>query len=527
MTPQEIVKPILNMVFSDLVMDKEFLYNLEHKPEKIIVMDPTCGVGTLIIEGLKILTHYVHNLNTTKKIKDDIVLKLKENSIIGQDKVTRMVKLSKINMLLEGANSSNIHLGNSILGNSKINKYFNKVSLIITNPPFGARFSLEEFRGDKYFPIINRMIDKGYKGNIDSELTLLDKSIALLKENGKLLIVVPDSVISAEGIYKNFREELIRLCNIKAVINLPATAFAQAGTRTKTSILYLEKKEVNDANIFMATCSNLGYVVKERMGVPVKFSDGFNEMEGISKMYIESLGTTDISSFKILNKNPEVSIIKQSMLKDNALTPNLYSFNILENSNFIIKNEQLGILKLSDLVTFESKNRKKKLTNEEIKHISLLHINQDGTINFKEVEEFNPISKGNECFENDILFSKLNPRILRVAIVPKYDKKLVCSNEFEILRAKQGINPYIIYKLLTMSEIRNQIESLTTGTSSSHNRVKATKLAEIIIPFPKKNTKLLEDFNEKADEIEKSFIKKYEIEKNLDEIGKEIRDILF
>ena len=274
----------------------------------------------------------------------------------------------------------------------------------------------------------------------------------------------------------------------------------------------------------MWVCKECG---KERMGVPVKFSDGFNEMEGISKMYIESLGTTDISSFKILNKNPEVSIIKQSMLKDNALTPNLYSFNILENSNFIIKNEQLGILKLSDIVTFESKNRKKKLTNEEIKHISLLHINQDGTINFKEVEEFNPISKGNECFENDILFSKLNPRILRVAIVPKYDKKLVCSNEFEILRAKQGINPYIIYKLLTMSEIRNQIESLTTGTSSSHNRVKATKLAEIIIPFPKKNTKLLEDFNEKADEIEKSFIKKYEIEKNLDEIGKEIRDILF
>ena len=58
--------------------------------------------------------------------------------MIGQDKVERMVRLSKINALLLGCNISNINIGNSIIGNSKINSHIGSVNMIFTNPPFGA-----------------------------------------------------------------------------------------------------------------------------------------------------------------------------------------------------------------------------------------------------------------------------------------------------------------------------------------------------------------------------------------------------
>lgn len=65
--------------------------------------------------------------------REAIVSKFRENGVIGQDKVDRMVRLSKINMLLLGGNMSNILNGNSIVGSSKLSDYKGNVDLIFTN----------------------------------------------------------------------------------------------------------------------------------------------------------------------------------------------------------------------------------------------------------------------------------------------------------------------------------------------------------------------------------------------------------
>lgn len=529
MTPQEIVEGALRIVFSDLFNDKEFENKLIENPEELIIMDPTCGVGTLIIETLKELIKYVNSLNIDEEKKKKISLILKDKCIIGQDKVSRMVKLSKINMLLEGANFSNIHAGNSILGNSAINEYYNKVSFIITNPPFGAKYAMQEFKNNELYPIINKLLLSGCSTNIDSELILLDKSIALLKEGGKLLIVVPDSVVSAKGIYESFREEILKRCDIKAVIDLPTTTFAQAGTRTKTSIMYIEKRKSNKNNIFMAVCDDLGYTVKERMGVPVKFIEGKNQMNDIAKCYISSSNLELEGDFEIISEDPSVTKIREDFIINKSLTPSFYKSERLKAifDISISNNSEFKLLKLKDIAFLESKRRKKSLTTDDIKHISLLHINTDGTINFDEVEKFEPTSKGNMCFENDVLFAKLNPRIPRITVVPKYDKQLVCSNEFEILTPKQGISPYLIYQILTLESVRNQIECLTTGTSSSHNRIKDTQLAEIVIPFPDLESNAFKELEQIASNIEECFKNKYILEKRLKENNKLIERILY
>jgi type I restriction-modification system DNA methylase subunit len=516
MTPQEVVKPVLDMIFSDIVNDSDFKNKILDNKE-FLVMDPTCGVGTLIIEALKHLTDYVDSLDIDSEHKEAIKNKLKKQSILGQDKVDRMVRLSKINYMLIDANISNIFNGNSILGKSKINEFYNKIDLIITNPPFGAKYKVSDFIGNKNYPILNEIYDSNSNNNIDSELVLLDKCISLLKNNGRLFMVVPDSVVSAKGIYAKFREKIEQYCDIKAVIELPKITFAQAGTNTKTCILYLQKTNNKSNKVYMAICDDVGYTVKKKLGVPVKIKKGTNQMLDIANGYINSDKKIMNKKFVIVKKKPSCAFVSKGFINNKIYNPSFYGSDRLKTLKELesLDNDMFELKKLSEIATFSTKKRKKYHVAEDIKHISVLHINPDGTINFREVTKYNPSSKGNECQAGDVIFSKINPRIFRAAAVPNKDFKLVCSTEFEILVPKDDISPYLLFKLLNLSLVRHQIESLTSGTSSSHNRIKTDQLMNVLIPVPKDDTEAYDRLSEVANKVKESINQKYSAENNM------------
>lgn len=514
MTPSEVTEPILDMAFNDIFNDKEFMKNLKKNNYEFTIMDPTCGVGTLIIEAFKRFEKYINELNIDGEYKDVIIKNIKQNCLIGQDKVDRMARLSKINMMLIGGNISNISVGNTISGESKINQFLNKVDLIFNNPPFGAEYNISKFIGDKNYPILNKI--EVSSGIVNSELAVLDKSISLLKPNGRLVIVVPDSVVSAKGIYEAFRKELMNSCDIKAILELPGVTFAQAGTRTKTVIMYIQKKVSINREIFMGVCNDVGYIVKERAGVPVKIQEGINEMYDISKAYLKNEKIED-EKFKIVCNIPSATIISHEYIMDNVLNPSFYSADRL---NSLIKLESIDstkftVKKLGEIVEFKNKKRKSFNVSDEIKHISVLHINPDSTIDLEQARLFKPVSKGRICESGDILFSKINPRIPRLAVMPETNETFVCSNEFEIIRVKEGISQYLLTEILKLPYVRQQIENLTSGTSSSHNRIKTEQLNEILIPLPRAGSEIEKKYNIIADKIEEAINLKYKAQNNL------------
>lgn len=473
MTPAEIATPILDMIFHDFYLEKYF-DKIELSEFKI--MDPTCGVGTLLIEASK---HYIsYIMSSNKKKKEDIVKNFLAFGVIAQDKVDRMVRLSKINTLLMGGNIQNINSGNSIYDTTFIDSYARNVDLIFTNPPFGAEYQISELNFDDFCGIDNLAITYS---SIPSELLMLLKCLKLLKDNGKLAIVLPDSFFSAKGINAQVRNFVIANYTINAVIEMPAVTFAQAGTRTKTSILYLTNKTPCICEtIVMGICNDIGYNVKERMGVPVKIKTKQNEMELIANTYCKEKRNS------ILSVIPSVTNILVNELIQEVLNPSFYSADRLQTIEMLQHIQASGyeLKKLSEIVSFNTIGRKNMNANDDVKHISVLHINPDSTIDFQQVLEYDPISKGRQCFEGDILFSKINPRIPRMTVVPKFEKALVCSNEFEILQASADIGAYAICFLLKTSYVAKQIENLTSGTSSSHSRIKRDQLADILIPYP-------------------------------------------
>ena len=476
MTPAEITMPIISMIFNDFLSEGYFN---DFDLSDFKIMDPTCGVGTLLIESARKYIDLIEEGVLPTKKKEQTIANFLNCGILGQDKVDRMVRLSKINTLLMGANCNNISIGNSIADTSSIDQWHGKIDLIFTNPPFGAEYSKIKLNTEHFSHLDTLTVET----SISSELLMLLKCLSLLKENGKLVIVLPDSVFSARGINDPVRKIILEYFTVNAIIEMPAVTFAQAGTRTKTSVLYLtKKKRVAEQQIIMAVCENIGYNVKERMGVPVKIVCGENDVERISEIYRSAESFNEM----ILSTNPSVTVVSTSDLIDNILNPSFYSANRLDVLSNLESKTMRGfeLRSLSDIVRFETIGRKNKNVSDDTKHISVLHINPDCTIDFQQVLSFEPISKGRQCFEGDILFSKINPRIPRMTVVPSFEKDLVCSNEFEILKPCSDVGAFAICFLLKTSYVMKQIEHLTSGTSSSHSRIKREQLATIKIPYP-------------------------------------------
>ena len=84
-----------------------------------------------------------------------------------------------------------------------------------------------------------------------------------------------------------------------------------------------------------------------------------------------------------------------------------------------------------------------------------------------------------------VLMSKLNPEIERVWLVDvEPNQRAVCSTEFLVLRALPPLERGYIYCLVRSPQFREQVESLVTGTSKSHQRSQAGAVLSLQVVIP-------------------------------------------
>jgi len=84
-----------------------------------------------------------------------------------------------------------------------------------------------------------------------------------------------------------------------------------------------------------------------------------------------------------------------------------------------------------------------------------------------------------------ILLSKLNPEIERVWMVDvRPGERAVCSTEFLVLRALLPFARNYVYCLTRSPIFRQQIESLVTGTSKSHQRAQVDSILNLVVVIP-------------------------------------------
>ena len=87
--------------------------------------------------------------------------------------------------------------------------------------------------------------------------------------------------------------------------------------------------------------------------------------------------------------------------------------------------------------------------------------------------------------QDTVLLSKLNPEIKRVWLVDVApDERAICSTEFLVLKARPPFQSCYVYCLALTPFFRQQIESIVTGTSKSHQRAPANAILSLEAAVP-------------------------------------------
>jgi type I restriction-modification system DNA methylase subunit len=208
-------------VLAELLLKNEDVFNIN---KSIKIIDPFCGTGGMLTESFKVLKS---NYQRTGMYDDDATEYLAKKCFYGIDIRSENISRTRLNMFLVGDGHTNMYQDNSLIPETKTGKKYlsQKYSYAITNPPYGSG----TIQANTDVISSKRM-----------EIAALCRIMDLLEINGCACVITPDGILENPSFMK-FRDEIMRTCEIYAIISLPKFAFAPY-TKEKTYALYLKKK---------------------------------------------------------------------------------------------------------------------------------------------------------------------------------------------------------------------------------------------------------------------------------------------
>ncbi|NCR08237.1 MAG: N-6 DNA methylase [Microcystis aeruginosa LG13-11] len=271
----------------------DFLVNIVNPRNGETVIDPTVGIADFLS---------VSYVNSNSKLDD--------NNIFGMDIDDQMVMLATLNMLLNGDGNAKIkakagygsllskfdHKGDILdlvpTMNQKGNwderpddNQLKKFDVVLTNPPFGEDrafvpkddkdlemiqcyelWHLYSNKGEEESQAKKKKAEK-QASKIDLGVVFLENAYRILKENGRMGIVLSNSIASIDT-HKIARKWLMDKMRIVAIFDLPANVFAETGVNTSIIVAYkpnekeLAKLKERNYQIFAKDIQKVGYEVK-------------------------------------------------------------------------------------------------------------------------------------------------------------------------------------------------------------------------------------------------------------------------
>ncbi|MDN3515262.1 MAG: N-6 DNA methylase [Candidatus Brocadia sp.] len=258
---------IVRFIIYALQIDNQAIQLINELNTLPYIIDPACGSGTFLIETMKIITKELKRKRFSEISSSNQVQRTfkrfftpgeDENQwakefLYGIDQNFDLGTSSKVNMILHGDGSANIFVQDGLLpfnmykktaGGQNIlivqepeefygNKYENgQFDVVISNPPFSVDLdNVTKQKVERSFLFYNKK---------NSENLFIERWYQLLKENGRLGVVLPESVFDTTE-NKYIRLFLFKYFKIKAVVSLPQLTF-EPYTSTKTSLLFAQKK---------------------------------------------------------------------------------------------------------------------------------------------------------------------------------------------------------------------------------------------------------------------------------------------
>lgn len=466
LTPHEVVSLATELLYSELKLDEVI------KDDFGLVLDPSCGIGSFLASFI----NKTYKECVSKKLRLNLSDYIKKK-VYGIDKSERMIKLALINLAMYGCSDINAYLKNA-LESDELNLN-NNVSVIMTNPPFGAEYPSEELEN---YRIVTQWSEKKPK-KVNSEIIFLEKYLEWLKPNGYLICIVPDSILNNKGLYQALRKGLTDEVSIKAVISLPSNTFATAGTETKTSLLFLQKKKYDPSEMtYLAICKNIGYdVVTSGTHKTKRYNDN-SDLSEILQDYRQGTSThgewiSGLNDYLRWDATYHASISKKflEMVKAN------------------------GFLKIKDIAKL-SQERFNPARYEGDKIFRYIEISDIDSIQMraygKEVRCDEAPSRARKIVHsNNVIFSTVRPERGTVAVISASQDNYVCTTGFAVLETT-AMEPMVLAYILQSEFVVKQIGKYAMGIS--YPVIDEKDLMEIYLPITKDD---IRKYDKKAVEL--------------------------
>lgn len=358
-TPVNIVKFMLYALqLDELAID---VFNENAASQKLpYIIDPSCGSGTFLIEAMKLVTKEMTEKQTEKVDTTSYGGKKRfneffpenarntwaRNYLYGSDFNFDLGISAKVNMILHGDGAANIFIKDGlgdfstydrqlaiedksdIYGGKKIN---GKFDVVVTNPPFSIKIDEKTQKGLK-----DRFLFADKK---NSENLFIERYYQLLKEKGRLVAVLPESIFDTTE-NKYIRLFLFKYFHVKAVVSVPQISF-EPYTSTKTSLLFAQKKTITEIEQWNEIWNNYSSEWSKLKTRITRYIDFFVEEKPLNKQWawVKELGTTEFKALAEAEDKLAIGLIDkqdETQIKENILRF-LKNFVVPEDKTLSIK----------------------------------------------------------------------------------------------------------------------------------------------------------------------------------------------
>lgn len=481
-TPKNVVKTVVEIIDPDI---------------NDTIIDPACGSGGFLIESLKYVHEKIENQGrefgwSTEDINREKIEKANKN-LKGIEIDAFLTKIAKAYMILVGDGKGGIFCEDSLKkpeqwqSKTQNNVKLGTFDIVLTNPPFGSKISvkgkdkLEQYELGHVWKKNNNGIweRKNLKKKVPPQILFIERCLSLLKDGGKMGIVLPDGILSnpSEGYIIQY---LLENSEILGVIDLPMSTFLPY-TPTKTHVLFVQKLENprDSYDFFMSYAKTCGHDKR-----------GYEINEDEIKMIPEAINNLNSSEFNHL-----AFPMNTNNLKNRVLLPKYYNPDLKrevksygDSEKFILKTfkelEDEGIIKISGGHEVGSKFygsgdipfiRTSEISNWEIISDPTHCVSEEVYEEYKDKQNIQP---------EDILIIKDGTYLMgRTAMITDLDLKIVIQSHFKKISVlkKDILSPYVLLGVIGLDIVQRQIESKTfrQGTISTLGN----RLHEVYLPI--------------------------------------------
>ncbi|WP_196588386.1 N-6 DNA methylase [Aliivibrio fischeri] len=524
-TPRSMVKLVVKLA------DISVVSNIQGEKTPEVVVDYCSGSGGYLIEALSDMQRKIDSLPIGSDEKVEKKNKLASEHIYGCDigVEPNLARIARMNLYLHGDSGSKIFQVDALDKELRILESDNEevvaeksylhnlhskgpyVDVVLTNPPFAKEYdsSTEHEKA-----ILGDYSIAVGKTNLKSSLMFFERYHDILVDGGRLLSVVDDGILSGKK-YKWFRDYLREKFNIKAIISMPGDAFQRSKARVKTSLIILEKSDsgkAGQADVFMYPCKYIGiddpnrertlpedYVVKEKAQ---------EEIEEVYNLYSDFLK----------GKCPKDYIVNPSRITERLDVKSCMMIPGFSTDEWNKKG--FNTQKLDDLLTLRQFDELDTVNTSSDFETILDQNNWISSIDGRPSVTYLRVTYTGFCESGERIFIDQTqyPRLFRVrtgdivvsniaashgsiCIIPPEFDNYVVTNEYTVMKPKEGIDPKVLWMLMRSPEARADMLFLATGISRS--RVTWDVIKNVTIPFPNGlDSKELASYIYEAEELE-------------------------